>query len=65
MGGMAMAMGKCVDIPKKKKSYITQTNCKHFQGGYGRLPLGDAYTCQRMHELEKIDSRTFFHKPTK
>jgi hypothetical protein len=27
--------------------------------------LGDAYTCQRMHKLEKIDSRTFFHKPTK
>jgi hypothetical protein len=29
----------------KKKSYITQTNCQHFQGGYGRLPLGDGYTC--------------------
>jgi hypothetical protein len=31
------AMGKCkID---KKKSYITQSKYKHFQGGYGRLPL--------------------------
>jgi len=37
-------------------------NYKHFQGGYGRLPLGDVYTCQWMHESEKVDSRTFFHK---
>jgi hypothetical protein len=38
-----MAMGKCQD--QQKKSCIGQTNCKHFQGGYGRLQLGDVYTC--------------------
>ncbi len=33
MGGMVM--GKCQD--RQRKSCIIQTNCKHFQGGYGRL----------------------------
>jgi hypothetical protein len=28
-----------------KKSCIAQTDQKHFQGGYGRLQLGDVYTC--------------------
>ncbi len=30
-----MVMGKCQD--QQKKSCIAQTNCKHFQGKYGRL----------------------------
>jgi hypothetical protein len=33
MGGMVM--GKCQD--RQRKSCIIQTNCKHFQGGYGGL----------------------------
>jgi hypothetical protein len=41
MGGMAM--GKCKD--KQRKYCITQTNYKHYKGGYGRLPLGNVYTC--------------------
>jgi hypothetical protein len=41
MGGMAM--GKCED--RQKKSCNIEKNCKHFKGGYGRLPLGDVYTC--------------------
>jgi hypothetical protein len=28
----------------KKKSYIAQTNYKHFKGGYGRLTLNNVYT---------------------
>jgi hypothetical protein len=36
-------MGEYEDIPKK--SCIIKTNYKHFEGGYGRLPLGDVYTC--------------------
>jgi len=61
-----MAMGKCKD--GQKKSCITKTNCKYSKGGYIRLPLGDVYTChgflQKMHEFEKVDSITFFHKLT-
>jgi hypothetical protein len=41
MGGMAM--GKCEN--KQRKFHIAQINCKHFQGIYGRLQLGDVYTC--------------------
>jgi hypothetical protein len=48
------------------KSCIAQIECKHFQGRYGRLQLGDVYTChgflQRTCELEEVDSKTFFHK---
>ncbi len=62
MGGMAM--GECEN--RQRKSYIIQTNYKHSEGGYGRLPLGDVYTCNgffpRMNKFEKIDSRTFFYK---
>jgi hypothetical protein len=29
-----MAMGKCKN--RQRKSYIAQTYCKYFQGGYGR-----------------------------
>jgi hypothetical protein len=38
-----MVMGECED--KQKNSYINKTNCKHFERGYGRLPLGNDYTC--------------------
>jgi hypothetical protein len=41
MGGLTM--GKCKD--RQRKSCIIETNYKHFEGGYGRLPLGDVYTC--------------------
>jgi hypothetical protein len=55
-------MGKCEDC--QRKSYIVQTNCKHFEGGYGRLPMGDVYTCHgflpRMSKFEKANSKTFF-----
>ncbi len=40
-------------------------NCKHFEGGYGRLPLGDVYThhgfLSRMRKFEKANSKTFLH----
>jgi hypothetical protein len=62
MGGKAM--GECEDC--QRKSYIAQTNCKHFEGRYGRLPLGDVYTCHgflpRTSKFEKADSRTFIYK---
>ncbi len=38
-----MAMGKYED--KQRKSCIVKINCKDFQGIYGRLQLGDVYTC--------------------
>ncbi len=64
MGGMAMGKGK----DRQRKSCNTKTNCKHFKGGYGRLPLGNVYTChgffKRMHKFEKADSITFFQKFT-
>ncbi len=48
-----------------KKISIAQTNYKHFEGGYGRLPFSDVYTCHgilsRTHKFEKVDSKTFFH----
>ncbi len=63
-------MGWCVAISKcknrQRKSCINETNCKYFEGGYGRLPLGDVYTCygflQIMCKFEEADSRTFFLK---
>jgi hypothetical protein len=62
MGGMAM--GECKD--RQKKFCIAQISYKHLKGGYGRLPLGDVYTCHgflpRMCKFEKVDSRTFLHK---
>jgi len=49
-----------------KKSYNAQTNYKHYERRYGRLPLGDVYTCNgflpRMGKFEKHDSKTFFYK---
>jgi hypothetical protein len=59
-----VAMGKCKN--GQWKSYITQTNCKHSKGGYGRLPLSDVYTChgffQRPREFEEVNSIMLFHK---
>ncbi len=42
MGGMVT--GECED--RQRKSYIIKTNCKHSKGRYGRLPLGNIYTCR-------------------
>ncbi len=51
-----MVKGECKNW--QRKSYITQTNYKHYKGGYGRLPLGDVYTCHgflpRMGKFEKV-----------
>jgi hypothetical protein len=41
MGGLAM--GECEN--RQINYFIIETNCKHSEGGYGRLPLGDVYTC--------------------
>jgi hypothetical protein len=62
MGGMVM--GECQD--RQRMFCITQKNYKHFEGRYGKLPLGDVYTChgffQIMHEFEEANSKTFVHK---
>jgi hypothetical protein len=62
MGGLTM--DKCKD--RQRKSCITETNYKHSKGGYGRLPLGNVYTCHGflkiMHKFEEADFKTFFHK---
>ncbi len=56
-------MGECKD--RQRKHCIVQTNCKHSEGGYGRLPLGDVYTCHgflpKTHKFEKANSKTFLH----
>jgi hypothetical protein len=61
MGGMVM--GECEE--KQRKSWITQTDYKHFQRKYGRLQVDNVYTChgflQVTCEFEDFDSRTFFH----
>jgi len=61
-----MVMGECKG--RQRKFCIAQTDYIHFQGGYGRLQLGD-FTChgflQRTHELKEANSKTFFHKLTK
>ncbi len=54
-----MAMGKCKDW--QKNFYIVQTNFEDYKGGYGRLPLGNVYTCHgflpKMGKFEKTHSR--------
>jgi hypothetical protein len=46
--------------------YIAQRNYKHIKGAYGKLPLGDVYTCHgvlsRTCKFKKTNCRTFFHK---
>ncbi len=54
MGGMAMGESK----NKQRKSYITQTNYKHSEGGYGWLPMGDVYTC---HGFIKRNLHIFYY----
>jgi hypothetical protein len=58
-----MAMGKCED--SQRKFYTTQTNCKHSEGGYGRLPLGDICTCHgfllKTSKFEKVKNVTFIY----
>jgi hypothetical protein len=59
-----MAMGECKY--RQRKFCITKTNCKHFKGGYGGLPLGNVYTCHGFLKItckfEEVNSITFFHK---
>jgi hypothetical protein len=49
---------------KQRKSCITKTNYKHFEGGYGRLPLGNVYTWHgfffKHTSLKKPISKHFF-----
>jgi hypothetical protein len=60
-------MGECENW--QNKFYIAQTNCKHYEGGYVRLPLSNVYTCHGflpiMASLKKINSKTFLYKPIK
>ncbi len=55
-------MGKCEG--RQRKYFHIQTNCKHFQGGYGGLQFGYVYTCngllQRMCEFKKLALEHFF-----
>jgi len=44
-------MNKCKNL--QRKSYIVQRNYKHTEGKYGRLPLGDVYTCHGI--LSRMD----------
>lgn len=39
-----LVMGECKD--RQRKSCNAETNCKHSEWGYGRLSLGNVYTCQ-------------------
>jgi hypothetical protein len=49
---------------KQRKYCIIETKCKHSEGRYGRLQLGNVYTCngflQRMCEFEIVDSKKQF-----
>jgi hypothetical protein len=60
----AMAMDECKDC--QRKSYIAQTNCKHDEGRYGRLPLYNVYIghgfLPRTGKFEKTNSKTFFYE---
>jgi hypothetical protein len=62
----SLEMGKCEN--KQIKYFIIETNCKHSEGGYGRLPLGNVYTCHgfflRTCKFEEADFKTFFHNFT-
>jgi hypothetical protein len=60
MGGMVI--GECKDC--QIKSYIVQTNYKHSNKRYGRLPLGDVYIghgfLPKMGKFEKKIPKHFF-----
>jgi hypothetical protein len=49
MGGMAL--GECKN--RERNFCITQTNYKHYEGGYGRLPLGNVYKWNAMDFLQE------------
>jgi len=59
-------MGECKY--RQRKSCIDQIGCKHFKQGYGRLQLGDVYTCheflQRSREFIETDSKKIIHELT-
>jgi hypothetical protein len=57
MGGMTM--DECKD--KQIKSCIVQTNFKHSKGGYGRLPLGNVYTCHGFQEHASLKKLVLEH----
>jgi hypothetical protein len=60
MGGVVMCKCKY----RQRKSCIIETNCKHSKRGYGKLPLGDVYTChgflQKNTSLKKMIPKHFF-----
>jgi hypothetical protein len=62
MGDVVM----CTCKDKQIKFSIAQTNYKHFEGGYGKLSLGEVYTWHgfllRTCKFEKVNSKTFLHK---
>jgi hypothetical protein len=57
-----MAMSKCED--RQIKFCISQTNYKHYEGGYGKLSLGNVYTWhdffQECANLKKLIPKHFF-----
>ncbi len=53
-------MGKCKD--RQRKSCIIETNYKHSEGGYGRLPLGDVYTCHNYFFIEHASLKKLIPK---
>jgi hypothetical protein len=57
-----MVTSECKKLTKK----VLHCSKKNTEGGYGRLPLADVYTCHgilsRMHEFKKANSKTFIHK---
>jgi hypothetical protein len=60
----SIVTGECKN--QQRKSYIVQKNYKHIKGGYGKLPLGNVYTCHgifsRMCKFKKTNSETFLDK---
>ncbi len=57
-------MGKCED--GQRESFNNETKCENFQGWYGGLQFGNAYTCnkllKRTCKFIEANSRAFFHK---
>ncbi len=62
MGGIVM--GECGNW--QRNFFITQKNCKHSERGYGKLQLGDVYTCHgflsKPCKFEKANCKTLLHK---
>jgi len=57
-----VAMGECKD--RQRKACIIKTNCKHSEGGYIKVPLGNVYTChgffRERASLKKLIPKHFF-----